>query len=364
MNYFIQIENHIDNTIKIVNKITNLDTYSSDFNTIINQLNTDNTFESVYCDHKAELFKTETIIVKGYIYNSTKIIKTLVYTLTLIQCDNTLSQLFKNHVNNTSQTNIPSQQEQTDTINTMMFNLNINDNENTYQNDNENKDGNEAEVDTDIDTDSEFGEFQSAPPTFTTTVPTTLPIDLNSYTTNTGKSNKSNNSYNSYKSKNLYSNSYKSKNSYNSYNSYNPCNSYNFDNFDNLYSNPYDIYCPKPVYTELYKQNYFTHETNMKSDSFNYLNYSNVNYFNSSNTDNSSNSNNSFNSDNSYNPFNKINGLRDYNTDIYINKGSKPSLNPTNIHNTELISELKLRLTQPNSGLKPSVSNNLNVKLI
>lgn len=296
MEFFIQIENHIDKTIKIVNKITNLDTYSSDFNIIINKLNTDNTFDSVYHDLKVELFKTETTVVKGYIYNSTKIIKTLVYTLTLIQYDNILSQLFKNNVDNTSQTDIQSQQEQTDTINTMMSNLNINETESKY----DTKDGDK----TDTEADSEFGEFQSAPlvtPDFSYKFTNTVPIDLTSYT----HYNFDNSCY-----------TYNSDNYYNSYNSYNP---YNSDNSCNPYNigNSYN-----PYIGNSYAFNQFTKGKDVKS--------------------------------NSYNPFDNINGLRDYNTDIYINKGSQQSTNPTNV---EFINELKLRLTQPNSGLKYSVNH-------
>ena len=134
IDYFIQVENHIDKSTRIVNKITNLDTYSTDFNTIINQLNKDNTLDSIHKDNKVELVKTETVVIPGYIYNSTKKITTIVYSLTLIQSDNTLSELFKHDT--------PSQTELQDNQTTQT---------NTYT---------DSDTDAYADTESEFGEFQ------------------------------------------------------------------------------------------------------------------------------------------------------------------------------------------------------------
>lgn len=276
INYFIQVTNHIDNTIKIIDKITNLDTYSADFNVIINQLNTDNTLTTVHTnDYKVELFKTEKVVVKGYIYNSSKTINTLVYTLTLVEIDNTF---FKNNIDSYSQTELQDTPNQTDIISTMMSKLDINNNA-------------DNDADTELNSDSEFGEFQTATPKFTD-------LDVISPYFSSSHSNSSNSHFSNAYSYPYYSNSYYPCNSSNSYTKYTPLD----------YYNSYDTCVDKNI-----KQSINT----------------------------------------SYNPFINVNTLRG-DTELYINKGSQVPTNPTNLYNNELISELKLRLTQLNSGLKPT----------
>jgi hypothetical protein len=95
MSYLIRVTDHVNKSDRIINHLTNLDTYNSDFNTIINHLNANNELRSTLSNGVAELSKTEQVIVPGYFYNSSKPVTTLVYTLNIIKVDENLSDLFR-----------------------------------------------------------------------------------------------------------------------------------------------------------------------------------------------------------------------------------------------------------------------------
>lgn len=102
-NYLIQIVDHNDNSQKIINHITNLNSYVDDFNIIMNHLNKDNEYSLTLLNEKAVISKSEQIIIPGYLFNTTKNTTKIVYTLNLIEIDLTLSNLFltlEDHKNN------------------------------------------------------------------------------------------------------------------------------------------------------------------------------------------------------------------------------------------------------------------------
>jgi hypothetical protein len=124
VNYFIQIKDHINKSTRIINKITHLDTHNHDFNTIVAYLNKDDLFSVSTSNGEATLSKAETQIIPGYIYNSSKIVNTLAYTLSLIKIDNQLSSVFltnctdretQTHEQADIQTQEDGQKQETDT---------------------------------------------------------------------------------------------------------------------------------------------------------------------------------------------------------------------------------------------------------
>lgn len=94
MSYLIKVTDHINKSERIIHRLTTLDTYNTDFQTIIDYLNENNEYQSSLSNGVAELSKTEQIVVPGYIYNSTKNVITLAYTLALIKIDENLSKVF------------------------------------------------------------------------------------------------------------------------------------------------------------------------------------------------------------------------------------------------------------------------------
>lgn len=248
MHYFIQIKDHINKSTRVINKITDLDTYNSDFNTVIGYLNKNDLFSVIISDGEAILSKAETTIIPGYIYNSSKIVNTLAYTLSLIKIDNQLSDVFQsNCIDRETQT---TEQPDTKYVQTQE------DEEKQTSSSQTTEANNNESIE---EYDSEFGEFQGCTQEFTN-------INLNEA-------------------------GYSYCNYYNSYNSYNSsCYPYN----------PYN-------------------------DTYSY----------------------------SYNPFTTVTNLQE-NEDIHFSVGSQVSRNPTQINPIqvpELITELKFRLAQPNSGL-------------
>lgn len=251
VNYFIKVKDHINKSERVVNKVTTLDTYISDFHTIINHLNKDNLYLTTLTSGEAILTKTDTVTVPGYIYNSTKTVTTVVYTLSLIKIEMELSELFHaEYTNRSSQTN---NVEDTSNVQTK---------ETQSKNETEDKNSQTVELSeiveiTDVTDDSEFGEFQSYTPEFTN-------VDLNGPT-------------------------------------YPYCNNVIVPSYT-----PYNSYNP----------------------------FSNTN-----------------------NPFNHIMNLRGENDDVHFTFGSQVPRTPTQITpswSPELISELKVRLSQPNAGLLPT----------
>lgn len=145
VNYFIRIKDHINKSDRIVSKITSLDTYIADFNTIINFLNKDNQYLVTLTNGEAELTKSETVTVPGYIYNSSKNITTPVYNLSLVKIDTQLSELFQ----------YKSIDKETQTINTENAS-DIHSKETQFEQDSESK---LSQTDEEHD-EEEFGEFQ------------------------------------------------------------------------------------------------------------------------------------------------------------------------------------------------------------
>jgi hypothetical protein len=174
VNYFIQIKDHINKSTRIINKITNLDTYNNDFNTIVEYLNKDDLFSVSTSNGEATLSKAETQIIPGYIYNSSKIVNTLAYTLSLIKIDNQLSSVFPtNYTDRETQTN-----EQADT-------KNIQTQEDEQKQETENKSSQTTEENDSPsleEYENEFGEFQGyMPPNYMP--PEFTDVDLNTTTT-------------------------------------------------------------------------------------------------------------------------------------------------------------------------------------
>lgn len=207
VNYFIHVKDHINKSSMVVNKTTTLHTHTQDFNMIINYLNKDDVYTVIVNNSKdklsnVELFKSEIKVVSGYIYNSTKTVSSLSYTLSLVEINDQLSTIF--------QTNYTNSETQTDNdINTQ----NLQTQEDKEQETNTtSSQTSEQENDDDVEKyEIEFGEFQDyTRPAFS---------DLNT-------------SYNSYNSYTPYTNQYQ----YDSYNSYNSYNSY-----DSYISNPLDF---------------------------------------------------------------------------------------------------------------------------
>lgn len=188
--YLIQVQDHIKKYTRVINHITDLDRYTKDFNVIIEHLNKDVTYSVTLTNGCAELSTTETITVPGYIYNSTKTVNKLVYTLSLVKIETDLSELFHtNHTDSETQTTVIDDTSNIQTKETQS--------EQTTE-DKISQTSVEVETEPEIEhTDDEFGEFQSYNQDF-------VNVDLNTpyY-------------YDNYKSYNPYCNTY------NNY-SYNP----------------------------------------------------------------------------------------------------------------------------------------------
>jgi hypothetical protein len=217
VNYFIKVKDHINKSDRIVNKVTSLDTYVADFYAIINFLNRDHQYSVTQTNGEAELTKSETVTVPGYIYNSTKTVITPAYSLSLIKIDSTLSDIFQTEfTDKETQTIVKEDASDIQTKETQSENeLNT-----------ENKDSQTVEITETVDIE-EFGEFQSCSPEY-------VNVDLseNSYPYCNNVIVPPYNPYN-------YCNSYNSYNpSYTSYNSsYNP-----FTNIMNLRGDNEDVH--------------------------------------------------------------------------------------------------------------------------
>lgn len=170
MSYLIKVTDHINKSERIIHRLTTLDTCNTDFNIIIDYLNKSNDYQATVSNGVAELSKTEQIVVPGYIYNSTKNVTTLAYTLNLIKIDENLSKVFQ-----TDYTDSHTQTEGSTDIQTK---------ETQSEPSHENK---ASQVFDEVDRltkqyedteffredDTEFGEFQSYTPEFSN-------VDLNS----------------------------------------------------------------------------------------------------------------------------------------------------------------------------------------
>lgn len=213
VNYFIHVKDHINKSARVINKMTNLNTYSQDFNTIVKYLNKDNMFNVSMNNSEAELFKLETQVVPGYIYNSTKTVNTLVYTLSLIKIDSQLSNIFQ--VTYTTAETQTIEQDNTENIQTQT----------QTQEQEQSKDTKASQTNEEYDNSSsnEFGEFQGyVPPEFTD-------VDLNPhpYCNNVITPPYPNYQYNSYP----YGNTY---------NPYNPFTSNPYNQYTSYESNPFN----------------------------------------------------------------------------------------------------------------------------
>lgn len=150
--YLIKITNHVNKSERIINQVVTLTTYSSHFNKIVKELiRQDSSMTSSISHGRAELYKTETIIVKGYIYNSKSDVSKVVYELSLIKLDEDFTSLCVNPTVNTNST----QTEQGDIKE-----------ERTKEQENQTETpvyvDTETEPEPHLEDSDEFGEFQSA----------------------------------------------------------------------------------------------------------------------------------------------------------------------------------------------------------
>jgi hypothetical protein len=111
INYFIKIVDHKNNSESIVNKRVQLNNYSFYFSQIIDELIGSNTTmtSTLSNDGKAKVFEKESIISKGYFYNSTSEVDKLVYELSLVKIEEDLSNIFND--DKFSQTNFENVEE-------------------------------------------------------------------------------------------------------------------------------------------------------------------------------------------------------------------------------------------------------------
>jgi hypothetical protein len=172
MSYLIKVTDHINKSERIIHRLTTLDTYNSDFQTIINYLSIDNEYQSTLSNGVAELTKNEQVVIPGYFYNSTKNISTLTYTLTLIKVDEKLSNVFL-----TETTDSHTQTEESNDLQTKETQCETSTKDTPSQVYAEVNKLNKQYEDTEFfrEDDEEFGEFQSYTPEFTN-------VDLNSPT--------------------------------------------------------------------------------------------------------------------------------------------------------------------------------------
>lgn len=101
--YFIKITDHNDDE-HVISKLTTLETYTQDFKIISDDINKHNEFTIKVLPLGLELFKNETIINKGYIYNTTSSKRTLLYKLSLIKVHFGFTSLFLDKINTQTQT--------------------------------------------------------------------------------------------------------------------------------------------------------------------------------------------------------------------------------------------------------------------
>lgn len=175
MSYLIRITDHVNKSDRIIHRLTNLDTYNSDFNTIINHLNVTNELRSTLSNGVAELSKNEQVVVPGYFYNSTKTVTTLVYTLSLIKVDENLSSVFRSNIQHESSQTTPT--ENTQDVQTKETQSESSTTDKSSQVSDEVNQLTRQYEETSFfrdDEDEEFGEFQSYVPEFTN-------VDLNTY---------------------------------------------------------------------------------------------------------------------------------------------------------------------------------------
>lgn len=169
MSYLIRVTDHINKSDRIIHRLTTVESANQDFNVIINHLNKNNEYLSTLSNCVAELTKKEQVVVPGYIYNSTKTVTTLVYTLSLIKIDEDLSQLFLSE-----STNKETQTEDSSDLQTKETQSESSCQDKASQVSHEVDQLTKQYEDTDFfkEDDEEFGEFQSYTPEFTN-------IDLN-----------------------------------------------------------------------------------------------------------------------------------------------------------------------------------------
>lgn len=147
VSYIIKIVDHKNNTEKIVNKRVNLNNYSFYFGQIVDELLEPSSMSSTLSnDGTAKIFEKETIVSKGYFYNSTTEVDKIVYELSLVKIDDNLSNIFND--DKFCQTNYETTEKDN----------------NTSQEDQEAQTEHNEYVDKSTDPDShseeEFGDFQ------------------------------------------------------------------------------------------------------------------------------------------------------------------------------------------------------------
>ena len=236
--FLIKIQDNINNTTQIINKIITLDQVNYTFTSIANTINStsDYTFK-ITSNLICQIFAEEEITLQGYIFNTTTTVTKIIYELSLIQIDENTYFLEDYKCKDCKCKDCKCKDckckdcKSVDLFKSTQYDNNNNDNEThtsnnetqfepildtIYENDNDND--NDIDIDIDIETVSDYGEFQSGN--------NFVGIDLHE---------NCNLPYSDSDSDNYYRESHNFNNVI--IPEYNPCNSYNL-------SNP----CP-PVYT-------------------------------------------------------------------------------------------------------------------
>lgn len=107
--YFIKIESDT-NSGQIIKNMTTLESFKHDFEIIYSHLNKNGEYFYELSDYKMYIRKNENVLRKGYIYNTKVNVIKNVYTLSLIKCNEELSELFVKNVSQqgTQTNNIPA----------------------------------------------------------------------------------------------------------------------------------------------------------------------------------------------------------------------------------------------------------------
>lgn len=109
--YFIKIVNHKNKTERVVSQRVQHNNYSFYFGQVIDSLLNPSTMSSsLNNEGTAQIFEKERVVSKGYFYNSTTEVDKLIYELSLIKIDDTLSNLFND--DKFCQTNHEQREEQ------------------------------------------------------------------------------------------------------------------------------------------------------------------------------------------------------------------------------------------------------------
>lgn len=85
--YVIKINDKVNKSERVIFKQVSLDTYEKYYTDIYNKLNSNNDLSFTHSSNFFTIYKCKDTKIKGYLYNTTAVINTILYELSLVKID-------------------------------------------------------------------------------------------------------------------------------------------------------------------------------------------------------------------------------------------------------------------------------------